>query len=482
MLSEDPLEVPEIAGLVASYLKGKYLARCVQVSKGWRDRFLPYRWRTIKAGAKLNDYSHKSSRRRLGPHPRDVYSHRHLIHDLWIIGKTTGLDKHHFPNLRKLRLEMDKVPPELAKIFPSMVKLHLDGPFVASNSWSALVAHPSITELTLLDQVIRVTNAPSFWEVCRRLDVLVLSNITFGDGVIPALAGTVFDRLRRLEIEDQRGQDISYKLELILRCPNLKELRWIELVYIYNSPIPNTELIREGHWHRLQELTVQHTFRDMQVASILKGIGVGSLARLTLKDCWLEEQGSKATCHFATLAYLNIEHCCYVSSSGILDILCSCPRLEIFYAASVSARDVVNGGPWVCQRLRELRIGFLFRESDQDLQREIFGRLSTLTRLESLVIHIPDIGHYGSEDILEFRLENGMGQLATLKQLTSLGFERSRNGTYASQMGQDEVLWMLANWKKLKSIAGKLSDDPEEDRRLKLVLWYLGVKTAFPNG
>ncbi|KAK3819595.1 MAG: hypothetical protein J3Q66DRAFT_335008 [Benniella sp.] len=480
MLPENPLEVPEIIGLVASYLKGKHLARCVQVSKGWRDLFLPYRWRTIRVGAKPTNYSH-ASRLLLGPRPKDIYSHRHLIHYLWISGKTNGLDKHHFPNLRKLTLKTDKVPQKLAKIFPSLVELFLIGPNMASNSWLAVMAHPSMTELTLCTQVIKAIDAPSFWAVCGRLDILSLSMITFGTGTIPALAGTVFDRLRRLEFEDQGNSDTSNQQELILRCPNLEELRWMDIISEFNNEhlTLDTERIREGHWHRLQELIIWQHFQDTQVASILNGSGVGSLTSLTLKDCHLEEQGSKALRpHFAALVYLEMQFCRSLSSSTIQDILCSCPRLEYLAAKGVFARDIVNGGPWVCQRLKELRIGFLFTESEQDLQREIFGRLSALTRLERMIMHIPEDESYDEEDILEFRMGNGLEQLATLRQMTSLIFERvSKNGSYVPQMGKDEVVWMLANWKKLKTLVGNLSYDSDEDMKLKLVLSLLDVRT-----
>jgi len=50
------------------------------------------------------------------------------------------------------------------------------------------------------------------------------------------------------------------------------------------------------------------------------------------------------------------------------------------------AKDVVAGGPWVCQQLRKLTACFWFEESEKGLQQEIFERLSTLTRLEELTL------------------------------------------------------------------------------------------------
>jgi len=79
-----------------------------------------------------------------------------------------------------------------------------------------------------------------------------------------------------------------------------------------------------------------------------------------------------------------------VSSTTVRDILCFCPKLEFLHAKSVHARDVVRGGPWACQRLRDLKICFLFGDTERDLQQAIFEHLSKLTQLVSLEMHIPE--------------------------------------------------------------------------------------------
>ncbi|KAF9359096.1 hypothetical protein BGX34_008542 [Mortierella sp. NVP85] len=206
---------------------------------------------------------------------------------------------------------------------------------------------------------------------------------------------------------------------------------------------------------------------------MLDGVGDGGLVHLELHDCCLEEQGSEALRrHFATLVSLSLEDCRSVRGSAIRDILFSCPRLEILRAKIVRGRDVASGGPWVCQRLRELSIGFVFGESELGLQQEVFRRLSTLTRLEQLVI-LGEDALFGGDRMLEFRLENGMEQLASLQQLIAIGF----GDTSPPQMGQRDVIWMLANWKKLRTIAGRLNDDPVIDRKVKSVFKILGIDT-----
>jgi len=73
-----------------------------------------------------------------------------------------------------------------------------------------------------------------------------------------------------------------------------------------------------------------------------------------------------------------------------------------------------------------------------------------------------------------------MGQLKSLKQLVTIGFSDSqRHIPYVPQMGKDEAIWMLAKWKKLRSIYGQLNDDPIENGRLKGVFGLLGIRTEY---
>ncbi|KAF9349492.1 hypothetical protein BGX34_001766 [Mortierella sp. NVP85] len=481
MASEDPLEIPEITGLVASYLSEKDLAHCVRVSKKWRDLFLPHRWRIVCAGFKPTKCPLKHSHRlRVGPHPSDIYGHRHLIHQLILVGETAGLDKYHYPNLRRLCLFQwlkdpeQEVLLELTEMFPSLVNLGIGDVKLASSSWKALVVHPHVTTLALYSAKIKETDALLLWEVCRKLESLELHRVTFSSGIIPE--GAAFDSLRKLMIVDPRNMDISNQLNLILRCPNLEKLYWAGLEIASNRPIPHINRLVKGCWPHLRHLCILQWFGDMHVATILEGIGHGSLVNLALAKCFLTKQGSKALrVHFDMLVVLDFQDCCYVASSVIRDVLCSCPKLIKLRARSVPATDIVKGGPWVCRRLRELRICFLFEKSEKDLQRDVFGHLSTLTRLERLEMSAPEHEPYEDVGILEFRLENGMGQLGTLQQLAHLRFD-SKSDAHLPQMGKNEVVWMLYNWKQLKTIRGRLNRESNEDENLKDVFKRLGVE------
>jgi hypothetical protein len=493
MTPESPVEIPEITGMVASYLEEKDLSSCLRVSKGWRTTFLPHRWRVIRVGTKSSKYSsipRDSPRYRFGPHPTDIYRYRHLIFDLSLYGDTAGLDKYHYSNVRKLTINYEygaedserEVFLELTEMFPLLTHLSIQMVELTSPSWLALSVHPYITTLSLCNIEIKETDVAKFCTVCTRLTVLSMHTVDVGNRLIPD--GAVFNSLGALDIKDD-VLDTENKLDLILRCPNLQYLSWLDYTSLEDNVPPSLspDCIQRGCWPHLQCVDISLPFQDTDVASLLEGIGdgCGKLAKLRLNGCFVGERGSMALrLHFATLVELCLVECPFVSSSTFRDVLCSCSRLEVLVAKSILARDIVTGGPWVCQRLRDLRICFVFGEAEQDLQQDIFERLSTFTRLERLEMY--NLEHESQEaHRLEFRLANGLGQLASLKQMTEIGFGDLGTGAYIPQLGRKEVLWMLAHWKKLRCILGTLNREPKEDHSLKVALDILGIKVNLPS-
>ncbi|KAF9346075.1 hypothetical protein BGX34_004204, partial [Mortierella sp. NVP85] len=394
MLPENLL--PEIAGLVATYLRKRDVVRCVQVSKSWRDVFLPHRWRVIVA-----DF-----RRSYGPHANCLYDHRHLIHELSYSGDLSELEGHDYPFVRKLAIRDQARAPKhsfnLTEMFPLLVDLHIRESYVAASTWSTLSAHPHIARLRLCG----ITIGRDFWKACTQLEMLTLIGVTI-NGVIPT---SVFDRLHTLDIHHVMNSDGDVdgddQLDLIRRFSNLETLNWQadrsdsdEVLDLYGT---------KGSWPSLRSLSISHELKDTDMASILEGIGKGHgcLINLKLSDCSFGKQASRAlNPHFTTLVTIDLNFWCQYASTAIRDILCSCPRLEVLRVKSVLARDVVTDRPWICQRLRELRICFLFRGSEKDLQQKVFGHLSTLIRLEHLKMDLPDFESFEhEEEVLEFRL------------------------------------------------------------------------------
>ena len=100
-----------------------------------------------------------------------------------------------------------------------------------------------------------------------------------------------------------------------------------------------------------------------------------------------------------------------------------CLLLKILHAGNIAARDIAEGGPWVCQHLRELMLCVRVRKTEQDLQPLVFEYMSALVRLQRL--EVPIENHEDIDGALHFRLDCGLRHLANLKELTFVSFSQS---------------------------------------------------------
>ena len=156
-------------------------------------------------------------------------------------------------------------------------------------------------------------------------------------------------------------------------------------------------------------------------------------------------------------------------------MLCSCPTLEILRVTEgVSAREITEGGPWVCQRLRELEICICVQDTERDLQPLIFERLSTLVRLARLDMGVDDDDMDG-RDALEFRLNCGSEHLVSLKELRVQGFNYLPTNMYVQRLGTQDIEWMVNNWETLEGIHGYLNYDYMVNVQLKNILDIHGI-------
>lgn len=483
MPPENPLEIPEVASLVASYLKGKDLASCVRVCKRWRDLFLPHRWRVTQVGTKPDDFGlgpPGAPLDRVGPCPDDIYYHRHLIKHLRFLRELAGLDKYHYPNLRTLTIDFFRgasypdrfISLELTEMFPVLTDLNIWSVEMAPRFWKTLSEHPHLRYLHIWESGIKAESVREFWMACKKLESLRIVEVAIeGEGPFPK--DLVFDRIRRLDLERIEGLDRATQLDLIFQCPKLERVQWTIQGSIDDLHPP---LIRhpvwEGRWPHLNKLDLHCGLHDTNLAFMLEK--AGNVVEFRSSRCTFGPQASRALgLHFSTLVMLNLESCRSIASSTTRDILCQCPKLEELYAGNVTIKDIAEGGPWVCLQLRMLALCFWVGESDQDLQPLVYERMSTLVRLERLKMHAFDTF---DGRVLEFRLECGMDKLASLRNLTAIFFVSNGQGPYIPQLGMDEVAWMKVHWKKLEGIVGRLNRNQVVDADLKNALNLLGIQ------
>jgi hypothetical protein len=139
------------------------------------------------------------------------------------------------------------------------------------------------------------------------------------------------------------------------------------------------------------------------------------------------------------------------------------------------AKDIVAGEHWACQRLRKLSTCFWFEESEAGLQPVVFECLSSLIRLEEMIMHVTKreaINGY----VLKFRLKDGMGQLASLQELTSFQFLPNDYRKWQIELGMEEFEWIKDRWKKLKMVKGRLNSCNTVRNNLKVAFEELGIE------
>jgi len=485
MPPENPLHIPEIMSMVATYLEGSDLARCLRVSKSWRHVFLPHRWRVIKRV--VDKYRH------FGPSRDALYKHRHLVQDLTM---HTMYEQHtefmHHPNLRRLDIDLfvidsdvydnrETIRWDLTEKYPLLDHLSISNVDVNPTLCRALSEHPSLKSLYLYNSEMKRNNRTVFWEACRNLEGLEMRSIDYKDRSMSVPKDAVFNRMRTLKIKDAYRRFPPLELlDLVFHCPRLESFEW-DLVIPFKIRIMINHPIQKDHWPLLNELRNPREPQDTEFASIITGIGnsLGRIAELHIAGGTFGPQAFRALdFHFDTLVDLYVGEFASSISSAIRDVLCSCPNLENMQAPSIYAKDIAEGGPWLCRGLRKLVILFLVRETEQDLCPLVFERLSTLTRLTTLDMGYPietDNDTLGSS--LQFRLDCGVEQLACLQELRTVGFYSGYHVERKQQLGTKDVEWMAGNWRKLKAVNGNLNKNPEVDRQLRCVLRSHGIDT-----
>ncbi|KAG0237993.1 hypothetical protein BGX31_003385, partial [Mortierella sp. GBA43] len=347
------------------------------------------------------------------------------------------LDKFHYPHLHKLTVNYSRdtedkereIFLEFTDMFPCLTEVVLISVKVDAASWSLISLHQHITKLSLYYMEIKAADSQAFWEACLKLESLSLDNVTIEDGWIPTNSTSTDSSVSRAE---------GIALEQYF-------------------PGGGTFRFDGGHYH--DQLLAPPQSVNPQLWPPEQGIDIHT------GSC-------RESRHFE------------VDQVSVDGAVVPSPQSALLYVVlsggDVLAWDIVNGGPWTCQRLRTLDICIRVGEWERDFQPEIFRRLSTLTRLEFLTMTIPEDNIDGL-GVLEFQLVHGLGYLANLRKLKYVNFisdvdedeedehgEGDNNG-YCPQLGKDEIAWIQLNWKSV-SIHGTLNSNTELNLKLRNLL------------
>ncbi|KAG0025525.1 hypothetical protein BGZ81_007091 [Podila clonocystis] len=170
--------------------------------------------------------------------------------------------------------------------------------------------------------------------------------------------------------------------------------------------------------------------------------------------------------HYPTLEILDLSRCQGIRSETLQQILCRCPNLQVVDMASehltLETKDIVYGQPWICHKLKILRVEIasspppydvmaplLLGDSGEhgtkhttqeyteiELQQRVLTKIGTLLRMEELRIGGP---HGRSMDLTLGG--GGLEQLSELKLMRTLNVRNMGH-----KVGQRELEWMVENW------------------------------------
>jgi len=450
--------------------------------------FLPHRWRIVKAGFSVDVGGYPSSP--IGPKQDAVRDHRHFIQDLTLSKQIGWYTEYHYPNLHRLVVDMDRTkfdnPPffmDLTTKTPMLAYLKLYGVNIPSTLWISLSEHPHLRHLSLKYLRIEVDDAPRFWRVCMNLEALEMWGIKMEEGGRPM--NMVFDRLRQVTYSGPTGFTpmVSIFIAIVVQSPMLEFFKLDN----YGQWMSLEPLAATGDWPHLKKVIIRGWEKNAHLDFIFKRVGKDLQNTVDIEKEEAPRSGldtpqvAKAFgSHFNTLVEVDLRTLATARGPAIPDMLCFCPRLEKLHVHRVFAREVAERGPWVCLQLRELDIQFVFDHVSWDeklrMQQRMFGRLSTLVRLERLTLNYDNLQpDYFSTNVLVCRLSCGLGQLASLQQLTFFGLNTPMYNYLNSGVGMEEVQWMLETWKQLRTIKGALSQLSETRIQLESVFESHGI-------
>jgi hypothetical protein len=259
-------------------------------------------------------------------------------------------------------------------------------------------------------------------------------------------------------------------------CPQLKHLTWNASSFSSTSLslsasallLEFRQAIEQNHWPYLDSLDFCKLYISKpggKELTLLLQDFPNRLTALRLESCQFNIRSLRLLKDpkFDSLRILKLFSGCGVTSKMALDILTSCPRIEVFRSTHIYVGDVDPSQPWVCKRLRSLTVCFIHRESTPsraELDLNVYAQLAKMTDLTRLDLGQYSMGYTTSDpefhlmdaiNTLDLRLKAGLGHLSTLSKLRFFGFAFSFQVT-----GEAELLWMMEHWKELRTLVGQL--------------------------
>ncbi|KAF9170551.1 hypothetical protein BGX21_009028 [Mortierella sp. AD011] len=514
------MDIPEIRHYVGQHLDKAALVAAVAVCKSWNTTFTPFlystiHWRTTSKDTKRLDIFRK--------HANYV---RNMILESRSMTKSDFNSPDQFTQLEKVYLRFSKKSFvrfwEWIAIFliqnPRLnnLKLYLadwykvdiapSGFFEASSkSFRGLKTLHLIHGIYHLQDLVLLLRETS--EVLEELYLcgtsihnLAAYGITKEDAFADLQLPHEFPNLKTLKFINEPLTFLQ--LALVERSRQLRYLRWTPR-YEVHPVIPATEIAEtlKQRCSLVVKLELQNiSLQDRDIADVLEGIQRG-LAVISFDQSRFGPLAFESLLrrHTVNLTEVSLSSKTFTVTSAMAQkILTTCHELMTFRADMLNARDILGladidaedseskdeeererkneGGDWVCTKLTSFEIFICgLKDKPWSWHRGVFKQISRLERLEELDVGVRDdikekTQHsvFRNETIwdgLDMRLEAGLDNLHSLKQLTEISFYDVKQ-----ELEEKDVQWMVASWPNLKTINGRLNTKRDELVKLAAIL------------
>ncbi|KAG0230655.1 hypothetical protein B0O80DRAFT_502081 [Mortierella sp. GBAus27b] len=334
-------------------------------------------------------------------------------------------------------------------------------------------------------------------EIAVRLEYLRIVGI-HNSGSMSLERWPCFPNMRSLDLNADTKPAAQLQFEMIRRCPELKALclniaeentcSSSDICALFKSHCPLVEKL---------ELWTELLLTDEELALVVDGCG-----RLICLQIFEPRFGNKAfqslTRHFSSLKVLTFGRNNEVTSKMAQQIVTRCLHLTSLEGITMDACDILgiakveeeekatvatptttNQGTamyppspdWSCTRLESLGLTINGLEGKpQDWNRRVLQQLGKLKQLTALRFD-PHCFGPSTQDGLDMRLEAGLDELSSLKQLCHVDF-----GVEWRKMEEQDIRWMLEAWPELSWMDGNLHRDLEERSRLERILYEENIR------
>lgn len=377
---QQALNIPEIQAQIGEFLDSKSLSICARVSKSWSKTFGAILYHNIS----LTVFD-------LGPVPLAALNHH--TRQIFSLTLTLPTELGHFalkcPNLRALHLQgwygirlktiAEYKTQGLCKAL-EMIQQHQQTLKTVSvgflwpiskspEFWTAIAECPRLETLLVRHEKMFKNGDPreqeAFWSACSRVKDLKLKNLRFKVAVnVPAALD--FGQVRKLKLLESEGWDADKQVAWMERCPELRTLEWaMPKIELPAGVVEAPAVTFSASWPNLRELMLSgYEIQDRGLAVVISTAQV--LVKLSVPQTSFGIMAFAAlrAHHFQVLRHLNFQDCESVTSTMVQETMESCPALEFLQAPLLRSVDVLLGAPWVCLKLKQLRLQTFLMDAD----------------------------------------------------------------------------------------------------------------------